>query len=157
MRTDKRVQFRSASSLRRDTTLPSTKPRIELAMPNFLQCRQKKIADTYGSLSLGSQEPLAARSLYNDEFRGMKVSPPSPIYPRACLRVDRSSKGDFVSVSQASYAMPSPGQKRRFMGPDKQETLQSRMPLADAVGTKFTARSEKQDRFTGYEVVYTSR
>ena len=161
----KRVQFRSASSLSTKTQ-PGLKParestvnRIELSMPNSEKCRLQKIADTYGSLSLGnpSQPPCTARSLYHDEFQGFRAPPPAPIYPRACIRIDPGSKGDFISVSQATYALPSPGLKRRFMGPSKQETLQSTMPLADARGERFLARSEKQDRFMGYEVVYTSR
>lgn len=126
---------------------------VQLSMPNASQCRLRKIADTYGTLTLGNTANAPIRSLYNDQFQGRNVTPPKPIYPRGCLKVDRNSHGDFKSVAQSDYSQPQV-QRRRYLGMDKQTDLRSFLPLADSQGTPFQARSEKQDQYLSYRISY---
>ena len=127
---------------------------LRMERPNAEMCRMKKIADTYGSLNFGSSEAAPSRSLYHDQFQGHTSPPPAPIYPKACLYVDRSSKGSFQSVSQSDYSHHSNVQRKTYIGLDKQSGLRSSLPLADSQGAPFLARSEKQDQYLAYNIVY---
>ena len=60
----------------------------------------------------------------------------------------------FQSVTQADYSRHSGYQRKRYIGLDKQSDLRSSLPLADSQGTPFRARSEKQDQYLTYNIVY---
>ena len=152
------ISRRSEEGVRSRTPPPVSRPavlhEVRLDRPNAEMCRMKKIADTYGSLLLGSCDAAPSRSLYHDQFQGHTAPAPLPVYPRACLRVDPTSKGHFQSVTQADYSRHSGYQRKRYIGLDKQSDLRSSLPLADSQGTPFRARSEKQDQYLTYNIVY---